>query len=225
MKQEFRKSQATRMRIEDSKVAALLADPDRVSYLAPFVGRERTLSEAAAELEVKPTKLLYRIQQLIEHGLIKVIRVENRGGRPSKIYRSTHDEFFLPFSTSSASTLEIFVHRWSDPWHSHFVRALARTLQEHTPGWGVRLARADDGSLIVEPSTAAGQDIDWNTPDAPVVRFGWNPDIWLDYDDAKSLQRDLVALAAQYAGRGGRQRFLVRLAMVPLVKESLPLDN
>jgi DNA-binding transcriptional ArsR family regulator len=213
------------MQVEDPVVAALLADPARARHLAPFIGQERTLSEAARQLEIRPSALLYHLQRLIEHGLLEVTRTETRGGRPSKIYRSTHSEFFLPFSATTASTLETFFHHWSDPWHNLFLRALTRAMLDLSPSWGVRIARDGTGPLIVEPSSGPGQRLNLNAPDAPLVRLGWNTSIWLEREDARSLQRDLAELGARYMGRGGRQRYLLRLAMVPLLEEAVVLDH
>ena len=40
--------------------------------------------------------------------------------------------------------------------------------------------------------------------------------VYLDFEDAKRLQHDLNALLGAYAAKGGAQRYLLRLSLVPL---------
>ena len=43
--------------------------------------------------------------------------------------------------------------------------------------------------------------------------------MYLDFADAKRLQRDLRALLDAYAVKGGAQRYLLRLSLVPLPED------
>ena len=43
--------------------------------------------------------------------------------------------------------------------------------------------------------------------------------VYLDFADAKRLQQDLHTLLETYAAKGGAQRYLLRLSLVPLPED------
>lgn len=73
-----------------------LTDPKACRILATFIGRERTLSQAAADLDLSLSALTYWVGRLIAAGLLTVARRERRRGSPIKRYRATADAFFVP---------------------------------------------------------------------------------------------------------------------------------
>lgn len=77
---------------------AILTDPRRVQFLLPFLGRERTVSEAARQLDITGNALLYRVRKMLEAGLLQVVAERPRAGRAIKVYRSSHDGYRVPMS-------------------------------------------------------------------------------------------------------------------------------
>lgn len=84
--------------VTDPAQAAILTDPHRVQFLLPFLGREKTVSQAAAEVVVTPNSLLYRVRRMVGAGLLQVVEERPRGGRAIKVYRSSHDGYRVPMS-------------------------------------------------------------------------------------------------------------------------------
>ena len=85
------------LRLENPKACAVLADREQLRLLGAFLARENTISSAAEELGVNPTKLYKQVQRFLELGLVKITRFEKRNGRATKYYRSSSDQFFIPF--------------------------------------------------------------------------------------------------------------------------------
>ena len=51
---------------------------------------------------------------------------------------------------------------------------------------------------------------------APAVLSSWRDAVYLDFEDAKALQREMFRLLKTYLQKRGTQRYIVRLGMVPL---------
>ncbi|MFT4166376.1 MAG: helix-turn-helix domain-containing protein [Microlunatus sp.] len=83
-------------RVTDPAQARIVADPVRSRFLHPFLGRERTVSEAAAELGCRTDVMLYRVRRMLAIDLLRITATRRRTGRPIKIYRSSHDGYFVP---------------------------------------------------------------------------------------------------------------------------------
>lgn len=96
-----------------------------------------------------------------------------------------------------------------------FHHAYARALEDARPHWGVRVWRDDGGEVRVTPATSPEGPLDATAAMMPAVLAELLPDLRLDREDAKALQRDLMDLIARYSGRGGEPYFL-RLMLTPL---------
>jgi predicted ArsR family transcriptional regulator len=96
----------TRIEVKDVKQARLLSDPESFHYFTPFLARDYTVSQAAKELGCKVDTMLYRVKTFLEAGLLKIVGTEHRRGRPIKIYRSSADAYFVPFSVTPFEDVE-----------------------------------------------------------------------------------------------------------------------
>lgn len=83
-------------RVDDPAQAAIIADPIRSRFLGPFLGRKQTVTGAAAEVGCTPGAMLYRVRRMVDIGLLEVVATKKRSGRAIKIYRSSHDGYFVP---------------------------------------------------------------------------------------------------------------------------------
>ena len=114
--------------IDDLVQAKLLSDETSFGYFEPFVAKEKSASQAAAELGCKLETLLYRIGTFLKAGLLKIVREEPRRGRPIKIYRSSADSYFVSFAATSYASIEERLHEFAQERNAVTVPALARAL-------------------------------------------------------------------------------------------------
>lgn len=115
----------------DARQAALLSDPESKKYFAPFLGKPCTVKEAASEVGCALNTMLYRVKVFQKAGLLEVVEVRERPGRAVKVYRSTHDGYFVPFTATPFATLSERITVQGKPWFKQLMKGYARVLQMH----------------------------------------------------------------------------------------------
>lgn len=202
--------------VQDKESADVLMSPVTLRQLEPFLGREATVGQAAAASSEKPNTVLKRVQRFLGLGLLRVAREEPRAGRAIKVYRTTADVFFVPFEATSAESFESALAEreayWEDQLRSHVVRARREAYQ----AWGTRIYRDHEGRLQVQMAVTPDRNTNPLDSDGPPALSAWRDQVWLDYEDAKALQRELFETLLRYQRKGGAQRYIVHAGLAPL---------
>lgn len=214
-------------RIEDKEAVSFLLDLARLKYLLPFLGRERTVNEVAPEVGLSPNSLLYRVRKMCALGLLEVSRLEPRRGRPVKVYRSTADSFFIPFSATDAETPADLFFAWEAPWGRLLVESMVRAVlgpvvRPDAP-WGLQIYREGnhlEAYTRVIPVPEQDRPLNLSDPANLVALGGHLTGLRLDDGDARAFQQGLILLVQRYARLRGRTPYLVRLGVAPLPEES-----
>lgn len=202
--------------VEDARQAGLLSDPRSAAFFKPFLAQERTVSQAAAELGCHLNTLLYRVQVLLDAGLLHVARTERRAGRAIKHYRSVHDAYFVPFGLTTYATLEDRLTAQSEPLFGLLVRAYGEALRrsEHS---GRSLLRDERGAVLTTDFPPQ------QTPGGLPIVF-YDATVTLNAADARALGERLQAVfgAGVHAGRSAAdpasQGYLLAVALLPLAE-------
>jgi hypothetical protein len=187
-------------RVHTTAQAAVLDERDVARFFHPFLGRERTVSQAAAEVGCKLNAMHYRVKTFLEAGLLRVVREQKRAGRPVKVYRSVADAFFVPFQLTSHVTRQ-------EGWLAHIepvARSIAQSMAERyltRERAGQCVFRDDSGHLI----SLGGRELPESAeivfhPDADQRPLGTDRygNIFLTEDEARALEHDLVELFGRY---------------------------
>ena len=216
--------------VTNPEAANLLADPAQLELLEPFFRGDVVLSELAKELGVKLNTLLYRVNRLIDLGLVEVAREEPRRGKPVKIYRATAQAFFVPFESTSSVSLGGLLRSMTSEGERLFYRELARGLQTFAPSWGLRVVLNNQKQLVIAMSTSQGGYTEefadtFFGPATPALYLG-DGTLTLDFATAKKMQRELFELFKRYtdAQKPGEQRYAYRLGLTPVVDASPEKD-
>ncbi|MBX3142595.1 MAG: helix-turn-helix transcriptional regulator [Trueperaceae bacterium] len=219
-------SSSSWLKVEDAEAARLIADPAAFRYLEPFIGRERSVSQVAAELGASISGVLYRVRQFERLGLVVRSRVEPRAGRPIVHYRSAADGYFVPFRATSVPNQEaLAAHafmRLREQLDASIGRAWVEGFGDGHP-IGIQVYRSRQGrvarNIAPDPDQTEGEGpLDaLLATSAPAVWDSWST-LNLGRDEAKALQRELAELMQRYRGSGGagHGRYMVRVAMAPL---------
>ena len=139
--------------------ARLLTDPTSRALLEPFIGSEKSVTQAAAEIGCSVQRLLYRIRQFQEAGLLEETRQEPRAGRPIRVYRAVAGGFHIPFALTPFADMEALIARQHAPTDRLRNRASARLALEGSSG-GRRIYRdAASGELNVESDAPAPDNL------------------------------------------------------------------
>lgn len=202
--------------VHDSELADLLTNPGTLELIEPFLGRENTVSEAARLTGTLPNTMLARVGRWTRLGLLEVTRQEQRSGKPVKYYRTTADAWFIPFDNTSAETLEAGLAQRDSFWEARLRRAVVTAREQQVGNWGTRVYRDTRGRLQIQ--MAVSPDSNWTSLDMarPAVLAAWRDGLHLDFEDAKTLQRELFELLLRYQRKEGAQRYVLRLGLAPL---------
>ena len=147
-------------RAHTAEQARLLTDDAATRFLEPFLGRERSASQAARELGVPIDTLLYRVSRFLEAGLLEIVREEPRAGRPIKIYRTVADGFYVPFELTSYAEHEEQMREQLRSGEEVIVRAASRLLREIGEE-GRRIYRTSDGDVWYQSAGDEGKRLEW----------------------------------------------------------------
>jgi hypothetical protein len=207
------------LEITNPKAAAYLCHPGKAVFLYPFIGREHSASEVAREYKIDLKAYLYQIEQMQKLNLLRHTRTQTRKGNPIKYYRAVSDSFFVPLKATPLESLENMVDAWSQSLQPLFLSSFVAALEATGQRWGVRIAREENGQLLISPASSPATAYNPLELDAPAVLEGWFTDLRLDPADAKAMQHELVALYLRYLGRGGTQRYIIRMALAPMTNE------
>jgi hypothetical protein len=89
-------ARVTTKRIDTPQTARFFTHAINVNHLNPFVAGEKSLAEAAHELNISKNRMNYWVNKLLELDLIYTVRVEKRGRHRVPLYRATADVFVVP---------------------------------------------------------------------------------------------------------------------------------
>lgn len=178
--------------VEDVQQARLLSDPRSVRFFEPFLGRERTVSQAADEVGVSLDTMLYRVRRLLAAGLLRVVREESRPGRAIKVYRSTSDAYFVPFHSTPYADLAERLREELGPFLNESSDLLARLLTRLGVE-GRRIFRTAEGEVWQDASDAAARRFDPDATDLPPVEWT-TARVRLREDDAREMLHEMRAV-------------------------------
>lgn len=116
-------------KVTDPAAVRYLTDIEHLRYLEPFIGVARTVTDVAAQLEVKANSLLYRVNRMVELGLLEVESYRERKGRAVKHYRSTADTFFVPYTATSAVRPEEWLLQWGSRFQNTLISQVLGTAE------------------------------------------------------------------------------------------------
>jgi predicted transcriptional regulator len=200
-----------RIEVRDQRAVALLLSLSSVRNLAPFLGRENTVSGAAAELK-QDIKSVYRwTQRFIACGLLEEIRSVARSGRAIRHYRSVASEFTIPVA---ALPLSILVGT-DNLLHQQMQAALLRAWLKNGADrpWGARVyLEGDRISIDMTDGVSTQERI---SDSAMPAETRWFP-LQLALPDAQAFAQELRDLEERYKARQtpAETRYLVHLALV-----------
>lgn len=202
--------------VESDEVGKALTASKAAAFLEPFVGRSRSVSEAAARLGETQQKVHYWVNRLQRLGLLQLTSVTARKGRPIRHYRATSDRFLIP-----AERVPVGYFRATAIEQAGL---LQRALEGAQPGLvhdsDVLVSFGDDGAVSIDRVLADPSNRVLDDNSAAVLHNQLI--LRLTSADAKQLQRDLWTLVQQYQGNqgaAGDQTYVLQLGLAPLPRD------
>lgn len=103
--------------------------------------------ELVERLGMSMNQVHYRLRQLEQAGLVRVHEQRARKGRAIKVYKAAQERFLIPFSASTAATIEELMQEVYREVMDRFVRSLIRQFERYDPEWGVFAQPDERGNL------------------------------------------------------------------------------
>jgi predicted transcriptional regulator len=205
--------------ITEARAVKLLLDSERRNALGAFMHGPCSVKQAAEKLGW-PLKTVHdRVRTLETLGLLRVVHLEARQGRPIKHYQAIADGFFVPFHATSSASFEGFITETLEPEQRIFIKLFAKAgikLIDNPDEAGFRLY-AQDGAIVSDLTpTAERFDFfrDLFKPDAPALMLTYIT-LKLSHVDAKDLQLEMKELLERYMNRNGPEFFVAHLGLTP----------
>jgi len=213
--------------VQDEKQAKLLSNEGGFDYFKPFLARARTVSQAAEEVGCNLDTMLYRVTTFLEAGLLEVVRLEKRAGRPIKHYRSVHDAYLIPHSVTPYADVEERLRSQMQKGHDVLVQGIAKVLQELEQEGRRVYRRQDTGEVWQESAGDTMLEFDLLDPESLQTRLevyqgpvadAFSDKLFLTDEEAKAFMFELYAVWLRYQGKGEEKRkpYYFSLGLVPL---------
>ena len=179
--------------------------------LAPFMRRDHTLGTAAAELEMPASSLAYYVKRFMRAGLLRVVRVEPRAGKPIPYYRATADEFRIPFDAMPPGRRDEFLHGSRQKVLGDFVGAMEKQI---TTRFASGIGVTAPGNRGVAINIVDAEDLE----DAPIAE--WWGKLRLTEAQAFELRDALHELVERFSAEEpepgpGLRSYIAMVGLVP----------
>lgn len=177
--------------------------------LAPFMREPHTLGTAAAELEMPASSLAYWMKRFLRAGLVEVVELRRRAGKPIPVYRATADEFRVPLDAMPPGAREEFIHGGRRHAFDLFSAAVENFAQRHLRE-GLRI-RCDPHRGV---EMTFGPEV--GDRPVPITEF-WGM-VMLTDEEAAQLHSELEAISSRYTRSGdgrGRRPHLLMVGLAP----------
>jgi hypothetical protein len=218
-----RTSASSSVVLSDPRVAKWVSQPLGLRVLGQFIAGATPLAPVAAHLGLPPSTVLRWARRWLEVGALVVAQECERAGRSVKWYRAASSRFFIPYEAEGLALPEDVVRRLVQMRVEPQVRGLIEAArvtytQGETKAWGTVLYADRHGELVVRPDFEPGRTPDLLSEGGPAYLNFYSDDMRLSADQAKRLQRELVALLKRYKDQtDGGQAFTLSLVLTPRV--------
>lgn len=216
--------------VTDAEQARLLSNRESFRFFEPFVACELNATAAAEEVGCALDTMLYRIKTFLKAGLLKVLRLEKRAGRPIKHYRSVHDAYFIPFEATPYAELEERMREHYRAQEAIVLPATAKLLRESGLEGYEFYRHTESGTVWGNSASRRGEpnetlQLFLNPHDAALVASYQGPmggdfssSLYLTDDEAKTLLLKFYELRSDlYAQQPapGKKPYFLSLTFLP----------
>lgn len=205
-----------------------LTDFKYLSLLSAFFRGDVRLAELAPQANLKLNTLWHRVNKWCQQGILEVTHEEHRKGRAIKLYRTTAEAFFIPFSATKNLALEDMLMSLIAQEEQLFHRGVAATLESVYPDLGMYISTMQDEVDLMVSLAYQQDDRVSRVSEAFVAMEG--PAMYLndgilrlDFNTAKRFQQDLRVLYQKYRDLSSEQAqpYAYRLGITPLNSDFL----
>lgn len=211
-------------RIDRPQAAAFLRNPRSLRVLAACIVHPLTLSEIAGKADLPLNSAGRYVERLVAFRIVKIASRAVRAGRAVNRYVAVAPRLFIPSEADDSELPDDIVQRLVTMRVEEQVRGLmaaaAVTIGKNvTRQWGTLIYADRHGSLVVRPDFEGGRTPHLLEPRSPAYLNFYTDDLRLTAEQAKALQRELVALFKRYKAFDGPRPFTLSTVLSPRSKK------
>jgi DNA-binding MarR family transcriptional regulator len=174
--------------IDSPEAALFFTHAINVDYLTPFVLAEKSLADAAQELNISKNRMNYWVKKLLELQLIETVRVEKRGRTHVSIYRATAERFVIPIRLLPTDSDEDIFQLAA--FEERVKRSLADFKNTYMQDWQLHYELVNDkAALMIKPPEHTKEDLN--------VVNSWGQ-LTLTEGQAEAFRRDIYHVLERY---------------------------
>ncbi len=189
----------------------VLFDSRQRSAFLPFLHREISVSQAALEVGELPNTMLYRVKRWQRLGLLLETQSVPVAKGSMRLYGSTAQAYFVPYTATSAEDLVALANNVYTPIFTDFLRAYVQAGENLSRDWGV-LFTVQEKQWSVRPVKSAEDFCLPADATSPPTMLEYTQ-VQLSSAEAKAMQLELLAVAAKYARRSNRKGKLYKVLL------------
>ena len=182
--------------LETAEAAEFFVNPNSSRHLEPFMRGECSLAEAARNLGIGKTRMVYWLNRMLQLGLVEPARIEKRGKHYVPVYRATAEVFTVPFDRIPAESDEGVLELAAKGFAEAERRAVIRKARQQSEEWYLeyRVSTILSGQInrSFRPKAAASSQPPF------ILSFGT---IHLTDEVAESARQELQAFITRYGAR------------------------
>jgi hypothetical protein len=198
-------------RLEQIDAAKLLMSGKAQAILRPFLNGEYTVGEAAKFIGLPINSVAYWVGKLCKNQILEIVK-----STPLTTYKATANAFFIPFSLAGKESISAIYASIQAPVLELFHASIAEVMNDAEGDWGVCISTYEQNLVLTIVDEARdGITLNSRRPDTPATVNLWGF-LHLDFEDAKSMQHELIEVYQKYLQKNGAQRYLLRLGNVPV---------
>jgi DNA-binding transcriptional regulator GbsR (MarR family) len=202
-----KKTRVPKKLIDTPGAAKFFTHAINVNHLNPFVAGEKSLAEAAQDLNLSKNRMNYWVNKLQKLDLIYTVRVEKRGRHRVPIYRATADVFIVPVELLPTDSDEDVFQLAT--FEQKVKRSLADFKHTYMKDWQLRYELVKGVALLkIEPPEKRKEELE--------VVNSWGQ-LNLSEKQAEAFRRDVERVLEQYqkASRNNQGKsFLYKMILV-----------
>lgn len=204
--------------VTEARAVKMFLSQEYILVLEQLMLKEWSVGQLAKELGLPLNGIHYRVRRLFEANLVVQTRVLKRQGRPVKYFRATSQAYLVPYSATPLNSLEELVGLYNNGFQERINQGIVEVgskFVQDKNDIGMRLF-VQDGQVYWDatPTAERFQYTDLLKPEIPAI-FASCLMLYLDLEDAKNLQLELVELCQRYMNHQGEQRYLFQLGLAP----------
>lgn len=201
------------LQVGSAEVAEVVTRVQQLQELRHFMTDEgSTVRHFARAMDWSDVRAYRQVERYLSLGLLAVLREQQRAGRAIKVYHCPYRSFFVPFSLFSA---EEYLALSFQPYEADIRAQLAQAVRTGPDALGGFLCEAvgEQGVALV-PADRQGRPWQPGAPGGPALHYSICP-LYLSYEQAQDMARELEAVLEKYGQLGGSARYLYQVILTP----------